>query len=174
MGCTVFPFACFFSQSGHCVPDVEICNVVHILGHLSGCFAEFNQRMLRFDVDFFNVIHIRNTYFLRVFRVFVLYPEFERKTGFFTASRGRKTLMLIGVCYGIRLFQKFDIMEHIMYYTDILIFPFKALNSPSFLPRNSASLLPACHTVSLFSTPRSMYQKYGMVRHFRAPKLKNY
>ena len=121
LGCTVFPFACFFSQSGHCVPDVEVCNVVRILGHLSGCFAEFNQRMLRFDVVFFNVIHIRNTSFLRVFYVFVLYPEFERKTGFFAASRGRKTLTLIGVCYGIRLFQKVDIMEHIMYYIDILI-----------------------------------------------------
>ena len=70
---------------------------------------------------FFNVIHIRNTSFLRVFHVFVLYPEFERKTGFFRASRGRKTLTLIGVCYGIRLFLKVDIMEHIMYYIDILI-----------------------------------------------------
>ena len=45
----------------------------------------------------------------------------QRKTGFFTDSRGRKTLTLIGVCYGIRLFQKVDIMEHIMYYIDILI-----------------------------------------------------
>ena len=61
----VSPFGWFFSQSGHCVPDVEVCNVVHILGHLSGCFAEFKQRMLRFDIDFFNMIHIRNTSFPR-------------------------------------------------------------------------------------------------------------
>ena len=41
--------------------------------------------------------------------------------GVFAVPKGRKTLTLIGVCYGIRLFQKVDIMEHIMYYIDILI-----------------------------------------------------
>ena len=51
----------------------------------------------------------------------MLQPEFERKMGVFAVPKGRKTLTLIGVCYGIRLFQKVDIMEHIMYYIDILI-----------------------------------------------------